>query len=544
MGFEDLLREKLGPMRDLLKRPSRDGRTDRPDPAKLWYRRAAGLEVQLRPHRSWAEAEIGRVDADASVRLSADDAAIVAGLTEWRRAEDLGVSAEKLWGFVEADLLFFAHEAPAIAMTGTADVIGEGVRIARRRSVWPTLAVETAVQIAPMPFMPRGRDLQGAAAVGARFASLERGHEVYAVNLLGDAAIGGVLRRVLPLLNGTHTAEQIVATFERKHRSVAEKLLRLMDRFALLEAMPDPTAHFVSFEDVTAPQVTWLGHAGVLLQTPTTNILFDPLFFSASDPEEPHLFSAKFDPRTLPRIDGVVLTHPDNDHLNPNSLSLIATTTKIVVPRTGYDPPPYQVDTLGIVRVLGFTNVDELDPWSTTTIGDVKITGCPFIGESWGLPLATLTYLAEADGASIFVSADAAEMPEVYDALRERDVQLAFMGVSGCAEAHVMPRALGYGNFYADWIPEVQRNEWVRHCAGPKEAVESIARMKPRFAFGYAAGGASYIRTAYSDVGSHDELARRVLERDDLETSVVAMPIGIPVSFAGLGDLPPLSKPC
>ena len=45
MSFEDLLRKKLGPMRDLV---SRTPRPDPPsyDPATLYFRRAVGLEAR------------------------------------------------------------------------------------------------------------------------------------------------------------------------------------------------------------------------------------------------------------------------------------------------------------------------------------------------------------------------------------------------------------------------------------------------------------------------------------------------------------------
>lgn len=542
MGFRDLLERKLGPMSDLLQKPARTPDAGVPEPKSLYYRRAAGLEIEVHPKVSWAEVQIGRTDAGSKRRLTLEDATVVAGLTSWRHASSLaeeGVSADRLWRLVEADLLFFAREEPDVLLTGVANVAKDGVRIARRASAWPTLAVETAVQIAPMPFMPRDRDLAGAHAAGFRFASLERGHEVFGLTIIGDEEIGAVLRRLVPRLDGRSTADEIVESFPKNRRNAAKKLLDVLDRMTILEPIPERDEPFAA---PSAPAVTWLGHAGVLFQTPTTNLLFDPLFFSVSEPPERYLSGPKFDPRLLPRIDGVVLTHPDNDHLNPNSLSMIRPNVPIVVPRTGHQPAPYQVDTLGILRVLGFDNVNELEPWSSLMLGDVKITGCPFVGESWDLDLATLTYFAEAEGASIFLSADSAEMPNVYDELKGK-VDVAFMGVSGCAEAMVMPRDLGYGNFYADWVPPARRNEFVRHCAGPKEAAASVARLEPRYAFGYAAGGASYVRTAYSDMGDHDELAR-LLEAQSGPTKPVALEIGERVLVSELGDLPPFSRSC
>jgi hypothetical protein len=71
----------------------------------------------------------------------------------------------------------------------------------------------------------------------------------------------------------------------------------------------------------------------------------------------------------------------------------------------------------------------------------------------------------------------------------------------------VAPRELGYGNFYEAWVPREQRNLWVQHTAGPRESAAAARALEPRFVFGYAAGGASFIQTAYSDVGDHAALA-------------------------------------
>ncbi|MEO1334914.1 MAG: hypothetical protein AAFV29_04700, partial [Myxococcota bacterium] len=117
--------------------------------------------------------------------------------------------------------------------------------------------------------------------------------------------------------------------------------------------------------------------------------------------------------------------------------------------------------------------------------------------------------------------------------LRDRRIDIAFMGVSGNAEPHVTSPELGYGNFYADWIPPERHQAWVQHCAGPEDAVRGVSLMRPRFAFGYAAGGAPYIQTAYSDWGDHPTFAR-LLTKASLDVDAVDLPLGRPV---GLEDL-------
>jgi L-ascorbate metabolism protein UlaG (beta-lactamase superfamily) len=550
MGFEDLLRKKLGPMRDLV---SRAVHPDPPgyDPAKLWYRRAVGLEIRARPEETWTEVEIGRLDAPdrRRARIDLDEAALVAGLVRFEHAESIEaahrIRPADLWRLVERDLLFFATTDPKAPLAGTPNVLSslpERGRVARARSVWPTVAVETLVQIAPMPFMPRAADLERAELAGVRFASLERGFEVLGVTITGATKTGRVLRRLIPLLDGRCTPDEILREIGVGDRDYASKMLVLLDRLALLEARAAPPDPAGALESPARAQVTFLGHAAALVQTAGKSILVDPLFFSASDPparDEAPPNPPKPDPRALPAIDAVLITHGDNDHLNANTLLQIPTSTPIYIPRIGERPPPFQVDMRRMLEVLGFARVIELETWAGVAIGDVVVTACPFVGESWDLPLAKSTYLVESDEAAFYFAADSAPMDDVHAqiaARARRTVDLAFMGVSGCAETFVMPDGFGYGNFYRDWVPRVRHNEWVKHCAGPEDAARSLAILRPRFAFGYAAGGASWIRTEYSDTGDHDQMAAAI-RRMGLATKPVALPIGRPVPLAALGDM-------
>lgn len=548
MSFSDVLRRRLGPMASLV---SRAPKADYPpvDPGRLFYRRAAGLEMRARPDETWASVKLGRTGAnpDAFVRLPMRDAKAVLSLVDWRSAEELeaqhGLTAARLWKWVEQDLLFYARERPDARLTGASGVFdgaGDDARIARRASAWPTVAIETAIAIQPMPFMPRDRDLRGAETVGFRFASLERGHEVLGVTLTGRPRFGRALAELVSRLDGRWTLGALAAASSAS-RVELEKLLSLLDAATVLERTDGPPPGAELFEQA-APYVAWLGHAGVMLSAGGRRILIDPLYFSISEPEERWVRPTKLDPRAIPPVDAVLITHGDNDHLNPNSLAFVSREVPIVVPRVRASAPPYQVDILGILDVLGFKNVVQLAPGDGVAVGDVAVTAFPFLGESWDLDLAKVTYLLEAPEVSVFVSADSAAMPETYRALaqRPRRVDLAFMGVSGCAETFVMPPGLGYGNFYEAWVPAVRRNEWVQHCAGPTTAAESVRLFEPRFAFGYAAGGASFIRTEYSDVGDHDALAR---ELEGAPTQPIALPLGRPIRIEELAGLPSRTGP-
>jgi L-ascorbate metabolism protein UlaG (beta-lactamase superfamily) len=549
-GFEALLRRKLGPIADLV---ARSGPREAPplDPAALFFRRAVGLEASVRPEDTWARVHLGPRELDPSARpeLARAEARTILGLTRWRTPAEAGVEPARLWRWVEAGLLFFATTRPEgeeACLSGEPGAIERARRgeltIARRAAAWPIPAIETAVEVAPMPFMPRGRDLAGAELVGFRVGLRERGHEVLGVTVTGSRALGLRLRRLLALLDGRRRPEEVLAALPRVDRAEAGRLLALLDDAGALEALERPLAS--PWSASRGPEVTWLGHGAALLRLGDTHVLVDPLFFAPSEPEERWLSAPRPDPRALPPLDAVLITHGDNAHLNAASLAMLPASTPVYVPRTASTPPAHQVDLRGVLRTLGFEQVLELDAWTAFGVGGVRITALPFEGEDWGLDLAKLTYLVESADASVYLSADSTfgEAACAHLAALERPVDLALLGVSGNAEALVMPAGFGYGDFYAEWVPRARHREWVQHCAGPREAARAAAAFRPRFAFGYAAGGASFIRTEYSDTGDHAafaELLQSARAADPGATRPVALPLGEPVPLAALDRCPP-----
>ncbi len=494
------------------------------DPAALWYRRALGVDLRVRPDDTWADVEVAGASGQWR-KVPRADALALAGLTRWTRAADTGLSRAALEGFVAQDALYFAPEDPGVAtLTGAVGARAHGGPIARRRSMASVPALETAIEIAPFPFMPRGRELLGTTLVGFRWGSRERGHEVFSASVTGQARTGRALRAMTPALDGTRTFDEVVATAPAADRAHAAKLLELLDGLTALTTEPVPR-----WPAPADPRVTWLGHAAVLIESAGRTILVDPLFFADSDPVERWASGPRFDPRTLPRIDLVLITHGDNDHLNPASLAQLPPSTPVLIPKMGTVAEPWQVDLRGVLEVLGFTTIHELDTWAHLDLGALRVTACPFDGEDWELELPKATWLVEGPELSVYLGADAAPMPETWAWLadRERPIDVAFLGVSGNAEAMVAPRDLGYGNFYEPWIPRESRNLWVRHCAGPREAADAARAFAPRFAFGYAAGGASYIQTSYSDVGDHAALAA-LLDAAGGPTRAAALEIGHP----------------
>ena len=115
------------------------------------------------------------------------------------------------------------------------------------------------------------------------------------------------------------------------------------------------------------PTATWIGHASVLVQASGLNVLTDPIFSQRASPvalvgpqrkQAPGVAVAD-----LPHIDVVVISHNHFDHLDRNSVLLLAAQT---------GGSPLFLVPLGIqpwLARLGIDRVVELDWWQSHRVG-------------------------------------------------------------------------------------------------------------------------------------------------------------------------------
>jgi N-acyl-phosphatidylethanolamine-hydrolysing phospholipase D len=123
----------------------------------------------------------------------------------------------------------------------------------------------------------------------------------------------------------------------------------------------------------SAPSVTWMGHASVLVQMDHVTLLTDPIWSATASPVS-WLGPRRFVPPpmpiyALPPIDAVLISHSHYDHLDLPTLRALAAhgTTRFLVPlRVGE-----------ILRAEGIGPTEEFDWWESTTVGDVTVTCVP-----------------------------------------------------------------------------------------------------------------------------------------------------------------------
>ncbi|MEW5854733.1 MAG: MBL fold metallo-hydrolase [Myxococcota bacterium] len=484
-------------------------------PREATFRRAVGLELRLWPCRGLDQVRVTaqRQGGSTTTTLSREEARALCALNRWQTAAEAGLSHARLTRLVQENLVYFSRSRPREDLTGSPSGPLRG-RMALRRNVWPTPAVRRKDEVGPIPFMPRLGSLRGAELVGVHLGVNEMDKQTHGVAVGCCAEHGALLRNLLWRLNGRHDVESLDGP--------SRELCALLHDLGLLEpAAPPPSWN-------GRAQVSWLGHATVLVESAGQRILVDPMFHPRSIPARPRTDTPPWGLGLGP-LSAVLITHGDHDHLNPNALYQLDPATPVYLPRTDVKRP-YQVDLRALVELLGFTHVHEVDAWERIRLGDVTVVAAPFHGEDWGLTLPCRTYLITSEELTVYLNADSHGMTDVYRKLaQEFRVDLALLGVGGCAESHVMPPGYGYGNFYALWIPAQKRNEWIQLCGGPSDAAEAAELLGARHAFGYAAGGASFIQVAYTDRGTHDELATILKERG-ARCQPLRLPLGEPVA--------------
>ncbi|CAN5903220.1 MBL fold metallo-hydrolase [soil metagenome] len=168
--------------------------------------------------------------------------------------------------------------------------------------------------------------------------------------------------------------------------------------------------------------VTWLGHAGFLIQIGGKNILVDPNWALWHGPVK-RVSHPSLTAKELPYIDLVLITHAHFDHLHLPSLRAIAAGQPIVVPQ----------GVGSIVKNCAFSKVIEMDYWETKRIGDIDITftptkhwGARFIHDSYRKFGA---YLIQSHGQTLFHCGDSSLFDGFQEIGKRAEIDVALMPI-------------------------------------------------------------------------------------------------------------------
>ena len=199
-----------------------------------------------------------------------------------------------------------------------------------------------------------------------------------------------------------------------------------------------------------AAEVTWWGHACVLLALDDVQLLTDPVLVRRMGPL--HYVGHLPTRDELAHVDAVLISHLHHDHLHLRSLALLPPTTRLIAPRGAAD----------VLRGRVGRPVEELAPGDTTTVGRVMVTATSAAHDGrrhrGGPRAATLGFVLSGTRTAYFAG-DTELFPGMAD-----EVETAAGGVLDLALIPVGGWGLNLGTGHMD----------------PSEGAEAVARLHPR----------------------------------------------------------------
>jgi L-ascorbate metabolism protein UlaG (beta-lactamase superfamily) len=173
-------------------------------------------------------------------------------------------------------------------------------------------------------------------------------------------------------------------------------------------------------------QVTYLGHASLLIETGGQLLATDPVFSE----RVARIFTRRstastFRPEDWPRPSGVLISHGHHDHLDYRSLKRLGANTPVVV--------PWGLATH--LRLHGFTDVRTLRPWETLDLGPWRVVAVPARHFGGRLPLVQTSgyqgYML-CGPATIYFAGDTGFDAGIFRAIAKRfRLDLAILPIAG-----------------------------------------------------------------------------------------------------------------
>jgi N-acyl-phosphatidylethanolamine-hydrolysing phospholipase D len=247
--------------------------------------------------------------------------------------------------------------------------------------------------------------------------------------------------------------------------------------------------------------ITWLGHSGFAVRLGGRTVLLDPMLSPTVETPlgiAPRRLASAPDVSVLDRLDAVLISHADIDHLDRPTLRRLAgrfpAAALVVPPGVG-----------ALVADLGFAAVHEIAPYGSRALGTVEVTAVPvhhygrrdFVGV---VRTPALGYALRVRGRRILFTGDTADGPsfaEIRRRLGRFDVALVPIGAyeppAAFADVHATPEqairiatVLGARTAIA--------HHWGTFAFGPDTPADAVRRF-------LAAARAAGVRAIVPEVG-------------------------------------------
>jgi N-acyl-phosphatidylethanolamine-hydrolysing phospholipase D len=230
--------------------------------------------------------------------------------------------------------------------------------------------------------------------------------------------------------------------------------------------------------------VLWVGHATALVQIDDKLILTDPLFTDTVGMLSRRIVEPGLDPRDLPRVDAVLISHVHFDHLSLGSLEQIEDRVPVALVPEG---------ALVYVPRFRFESL-ELRRWESWESGGLRITAVPVKHLPWryGLDGEWMTtsftgYVIQYHGLTVYFGGDTAYDRELFTRAAERfpSIDLALLPIAPIEpreymhRIHVDPREAVqvFLDLRARWMVPIHYGTFINSIDPPTRAEEVLRQV-------------------------------------------------------------------
>ncbi len=185
--------------------------------------------------------------------------------------------------------------------------------------------------------------------------------------------------------------------------------------------------------------VLWIGHATALVQIDDKVVLTDPVFRPTVGQFSKRLVEPGLDPKNLPPLDAVLISHLHFDHLSLGSLADIEPKVRMLLMPRG-----------GVTYLTDFDfPVLELRPWQAWEKDGLRVTAAPVdhVGHRYGLDdpwmkEAFTGYVIEYHGIKVYFGGDSAYEQRLFVETGERfpGIDLALLPIAPIEPRELMRR--------------------------------------------------------------------------------------------------------
>lgn len=162
--------------------------------------------------------------------------------------------------------------------------------------------------------------------------------------------------------------------------------------------------------------LTRIAHSSVLIDFDGASLLTDPWFSERFGYYHGEPYGITLE--KLPHLTGVVVSHGHYDHYDMHAFQAYPDKQVPMAVKRGIAKTAHEV---------GFTNVVEMDAWETTHFGPITVTAVP---GKHGVP--EITYLLQADGATIYFGGDTLLIPELSEIPAHcQRIDVALLAING-----------------------------------------------------------------------------------------------------------------